>query len=80
MDACVHKIEQQLRRYKEKVQNHKGDVTHAGPFPRSSRASAVPKRLKPIPTRSNPSSGLESITSRELRSDCTVAQVTPPRS
>jgi putative sigma-54 modulation protein len=25
MDACVHKIEQQLRRYKEKVQAHKGD-------------------------------------------------------
>jgi putative sigma-54 modulation protein len=35
MDVCVHKIEQQLRRYKEKVQNHKGDVTHAGPSPRS---------------------------------------------
>ncbi len=31
MDSCVHKIEQQLRRYKEKVQSHKGDVTHAGP-------------------------------------------------
>jgi len=26
MDQCVHKIEQQLRRYKEKVQHHKGDV------------------------------------------------------
>jgi putative sigma-54 modulation protein len=26
MDLCVHKIEQQLRRYKERVQNHKGDV------------------------------------------------------
>jgi putative sigma-54 modulation protein len=26
MDACVHKVEQQLRRYKEKVQHHKGDV------------------------------------------------------
>ena len=25
MDQCVHKIEQQLRRYKEKVQGHKGD-------------------------------------------------------
>jgi putative sigma-54 modulation protein len=36
MDQCVHKIEQQLRRYKERVQNHKGDVTHAGPSPRSS--------------------------------------------
>jgi putative sigma-54 modulation protein len=30
MDACVHKIEQQLRRYKERVQRHKGDVTHGG--------------------------------------------------
>jgi putative sigma-54 modulation protein len=27
MDQCVHKIENQLRRYKEKVQNHKGDVS-----------------------------------------------------
>lgn len=27
MDLCVHKVEQQLRRYKERVQNHKGDVT-----------------------------------------------------
>src|SRR5271166_4497436 len=27
MDRCVHKIEQQLRRYKERVQHHKGDVT-----------------------------------------------------
>ena len=26
MDQCVHKIEQQLRRYKERVQDHKGDV------------------------------------------------------
>ncbi len=26
MDLCVHKVEQQLRRYKEKVQHHKGDV------------------------------------------------------
>ncbi len=36
MDQCVHKIEQQLRRYKEKVQHHKGDVTHGGLPPRSS--------------------------------------------
>jgi len=27
MDQCVHKVEQQLRKYKERVQNHKGDVT-----------------------------------------------------
>jgi putative sigma-54 modulation protein len=30
MDACVHKIEHQLRRYKERVQNHKGDVPQGG--------------------------------------------------
>jgi putative sigma-54 modulation protein len=39
MDLCVHKIEQQLRRYKEKVQHHKGEVTHGGPFPRLSEDS-----------------------------------------
>jgi putative sigma-54 modulation protein len=27
MDLCVHKVEQQLRRYKEKVQHHKGDIS-----------------------------------------------------
>src|SRR5882757_7527826 len=27
MDQCVHKIEQQLRKYKERVQNHKGEAT-----------------------------------------------------
>ena len=53
MDACVHKIEQQLRRYKEKVQHHKGDVTHGGPSPRSSRVARLRSRPKPIPTRSN---------------------------
>ena len=26
MDLCVHKIEGQLRKYKEKVQHHKGDM------------------------------------------------------
>jgi putative sigma-54 modulation protein len=36
MDVCVHKIEQQLRRYKERVQHHKGDVTHGGSSLRSS--------------------------------------------
>ena len=25
MDICVHKIEEQLRRYKDRVQHHKGD-------------------------------------------------------
>ena len=27
MDLCEHKIEQQLRKYKERVQNHKGEAT-----------------------------------------------------
>src|SRR5512135_784835 len=35
MDQCVHKIEHQLRRYKERVQHHKGDVTHGDISPRS---------------------------------------------
>jgi putative sigma-54 modulation protein len=30
MDACVHKIEQQLRKYKERVQHHKGEATVGG--------------------------------------------------
>jgi putative sigma-54 modulation protein len=34
MDQCVHKIEEQLRRYKQKVQNHKGE-TNAGMQPKS---------------------------------------------
>jgi putative sigma-54 modulation protein len=33
MDLCEHKIEQQLRKYKERVQNHKGDVTLGGASP-----------------------------------------------
>jgi len=35
MDQCVHKIEQQLRKYKERVQHHKGDVTLGGMSPAS---------------------------------------------
>ena len=31
MDACVHKIEHQLRRYKEKVQDHKGESRRSAP-------------------------------------------------
>jgi putative sigma-54 modulation protein len=27
MDLCEHKIEQQLRKYKDRVQNHKGEAT-----------------------------------------------------
>lgn len=30
MDQCIHKVEHQLRRYKERVQNHKGDVAQGG--------------------------------------------------
>jgi len=41
MDQCVHKIEQQLRRYKEKVQSHKGDVSHDGPA-RGTAADSYP--------------------------------------
>jgi len=43
MDLCVHKIEHQLRRYKEKVQHHKGDVTHGGLSPRSSDHPPAPQ-------------------------------------
>ena len=43
MDLCVHKIENQLRRYKEKVQKHKGDVSQAGGSSRSSDQSAPPE-------------------------------------
>lgn len=32
-DQCVHKVEQQLRKYKERVQNHKGEVTLGGAVP-----------------------------------------------
>ena len=35
MDQCVHKLEQQLRKYKERVQNHKGESTHGGTTPLS---------------------------------------------
>lgn len=30
MDQCVHKVEQQLRRYKERVQDHRDAVPHGG--------------------------------------------------
>jgi putative sigma-54 modulation protein len=35
-DQCLHKIENQLRRYKEKSQNHKGDVPQSGGSARAS--------------------------------------------
>jgi putative sigma-54 modulation protein len=49
MDLCVHKIEQQLRRYKEKVQHHKGDVTHGGSSPRSFEHPRAPDETAPDP-------------------------------
>jgi putative sigma-54 modulation protein len=33
MDLCVHKIEHQLRKYKDKIQNRKGGVPHGGLSP-----------------------------------------------
>ena len=49
MDLCVHKIEQQLRRYKERVQHHKGDVTHGGPAARSSEHPQAPEAAQTDP-------------------------------
>jgi putative sigma-54 modulation protein len=45
MDACVHKIEHQLRRYKERVQRHKGDVTHGSPGMRLSEQPQSPEGM-----------------------------------
>ena len=33
MDQCVHKVEHQLRKYKERVQDHKGEVPLGGSVP-----------------------------------------------
>ncbi len=33
MDQCVHKVEQQLRRYKEKVQQHRDALPQGGTSP-----------------------------------------------
>jgi putative sigma-54 modulation protein len=43
MDQCVHKIEHQLRRYKERVQNHKGDVALGEVSPVSPDVSEPPE-------------------------------------
>jgi putative sigma-54 modulation protein len=32
-DSTLHKMEQQIRKYKEKVQDHRGDVTIRGAAP-----------------------------------------------
>ena len=45
MDHCVHKIEQQLRRYKEKVQNHKGEVPYGGSFPLATDGPEPPEPM-----------------------------------
>ena len=46
MDQCVHKIEQQLRRYKEKIQNHKGDIPQSGTGP---KVEFAPRSTGPAP-------------------------------
>jgi putative sigma-54 modulation protein len=33
MDLCLHKVENQLRRYKERVQDHHGAMPHGGTSP-----------------------------------------------
>jgi len=43
MDQCVHKIEQQLRRYKERVQNHKGAASLGGTSPPESDLPEPPE-------------------------------------
>ncbi|HEV3167411.1 MAG TPA: ribosome-associated translation inhibitor RaiA [Isosphaeraceae bacterium] len=47
MDSCVHKIENQLRRYKERVQKHRGE-TSAGDVPESAADIAEPPALEPL--------------------------------
>ncbi len=42
MDQCVHKIEHQLRRYKDKIQHHKGDVPQGGTSPMSAEIPEPP--------------------------------------
>jgi putative sigma-54 modulation protein len=43
MDQCVHKIENQLRRYKERVQNHKGAIGQGGTTPSSPELPEPPE-------------------------------------
>ena len=42
MDSCVHKIEQQLRRYKERVQDHRGETPMGGTSPQSTDVPEPP--------------------------------------
>jgi putative sigma-54 modulation protein len=41
MDLCMHKIEQQLRKYKERLQHHKGDVALADAAAEAEEADAA---------------------------------------
>jgi putative sigma-54 modulation protein len=43
MDQCVHKLEQQLRKYKEQVSIHKGEATYEGTAPGSSDLPEPPE-------------------------------------
>lgn len=43
MDLCSHKIEEQLRRYKDRVQHHKGDVPVGGVSPQNPDLPAPPE-------------------------------------
>lgn len=47
MDQCVHKVEQQLRKYKEKVQNHKGDTAIRGATPAADELPEPPEPVNP---------------------------------
>jgi putative sigma-54 modulation protein len=47
MDQCVHKIEEQLRRYKERVQRHRGDTPHGGTSPLSPDLPEPPEPESP---------------------------------
>ena len=48
MDLCVHKIEQQLRRYKEKVQEHTGRHPPRGDAPRCGPTSPSPRSRRDL--------------------------------
>lgn len=47
MDLCVHKIEHQLRRYKERVQRHRGEPS-AGEVPPVASDLAEPPGSSPV--------------------------------
>ena len=42
MDQCVHKVEHQIRRYKERIQHHKGDIPQRGTSPLSAGVPEPP--------------------------------------